>query len=110
MTARKFAISLPEELFERLEQDRQERKLNRLARDQAVAVRGAVTLVPVTGRVRGIPVEVALGPEDGLPRACVANADNIATVLKTHLLRRIGRLSPEKLRAVEDAVRFALSL
>ena len=29
MTARKFAISLPEELFERLEQDRQERGMNR---------------------------------------------------------------------------------
>jgi len=69
-----------------------------------------VTLVPVTGRVRGIPVEVALGPEDGLPQACVANADNNTTVLKTHLLRRIGRLSPEKLRAVEDAVRLTLSL
>jgi metal-responsive CopG/Arc/MetJ family transcriptional regulator len=29
MTARKFAISLSEELFERLEQDRQERRMNR---------------------------------------------------------------------------------
>ena len=29
MTVRKFAISLPEELFERLEQDRQERRMNR---------------------------------------------------------------------------------
>jgi metal-responsive CopG/Arc/MetJ family transcriptional regulator len=29
MTARKFAISLPEELFERLEQDRRERSMNR---------------------------------------------------------------------------------
>ena len=29
MTARKFAISLPEELFDRLEQDRQERRMNR---------------------------------------------------------------------------------
>ena len=29
MTARKFAISLPEELFERLERDRLERKMNR---------------------------------------------------------------------------------
>jgi mRNA interferase MazF len=81
-----------------------------LSRDQAIAVRGSVTLVPVTGRARGIPVEVALGPEDGLPRSCVANADNLITVVKTHLLRRIGRLSPEKLRAVEDAVRFALAL
>jgi metal-responsive CopG/Arc/MetJ family transcriptional regulator len=29
MTARKFAISLPEELFERLERDRQEQGMNR---------------------------------------------------------------------------------
>jgi metal-responsive CopG/Arc/MetJ family transcriptional regulator len=29
MTARKFAISLPEELFELLEQDRRERRMNR---------------------------------------------------------------------------------
>ena len=29
MTARKFAISLPEGLFQRLEQDRLERKMNR---------------------------------------------------------------------------------
>jgi mRNA interferase MazF len=81
-----------------------------LSRDQAIAVRGSVTLVLVTRRIRGIPVEVALGPEDGLPRPCVANADNITTVVMTRLLRRVGRLSPEKLRAVEDAVRFALAL
>ena len=56
------------------------------------------------------PVEVALGPEDGPPRACVANADNIITVRNARLLRRIGRLAPEKLRAVEDAVRFAPAL
>jgi metal-responsive CopG/Arc/MetJ family transcriptional regulator len=29
MTARKFAISVPQELFERLEQDRRERRMNR---------------------------------------------------------------------------------
>jgi mRNA interferase MazF len=81
-----------------------------LSRDQTIVVRGSVTLVPITGPVRGIPVEVALGPEDGLPRACAVNADNITTVVKTRLLRRIGRLSPEKLRAVEEAVRFALAL
>jgi mRNA-degrading endonuclease toxin of MazEF toxin-antitoxin module len=43
-------------------------------------------------------------------RTCVANADNLTTVLKSRLLRRIGRLSPDKLRALGDAVRFALSL
>jgi mRNA interferase MazF len=80
------------------------------SRDQAIAVRGSVTVVPTTGRVRGSPVEVALGPEDGVPRACVANADNVVTVVKTRLLRPIGRLPPEKLRALEDALRFALAL
>jgi mRNA-degrading endonuclease toxin of MazEF toxin-antitoxin module len=69
-----------------------------------------VTVVPITSRVRGIPVEVALGAEDGVPLACVANADNVTTVAKVHLLRRIGRLSAGKLQAVEDAVRFALAL
>jgi mRNA interferase MazF len=80
-----------------------------VSRDRAIAVRASVTVVPITGRARGIPVEVALGPEDGLPRACVANADNLMTVGKPRLLRRIGPLAPDKLRAVEDAIRFALA-
>jgi mRNA interferase MazF len=81
-----------------------------LTRDPAIAVRTSVTVVPLTGRRRGIPVEVALGPGDGLPRACVANADNVLTVSKSRLDQRIGRLSPAKLHAVEDALRFALAL
>ena len=81
-----------------------------ISRDQAIAVRTSVTLVPLTGRIRGIPVEVPLGPQDGVPRACVANADIVTTVLKSNLIRRIGRLAPDKLRAVEDALRFALGL
>jgi mRNA interferase MazF len=81
-----------------------------LTRDAAIGVRTSVTLVPLTGRRRGIPVEVTLGPGDGVARACVANADNILTVAKTRLIRRIGPLAPEKLRAIEDALRFALAL
>jgi len=69
-----------------------------------------VTVVPLTGRARGLPVEVRLGPEDGAPRACVANADNVLTVAKSLVTKRIGPLAPEKLRAVEDALRFALAL
>jgi predicted small lipoprotein YifL len=50
------------------------------------------------------------GPTDGVPRACVANADNVTTVLTSRLISRIGPLAPDKLRAVEDALRFALAL
>jgi mRNA-degrading endonuclease toxin of MazEF toxin-antitoxin module len=73
-------------------------------------VRRSVTLVPLTTRMRGIQVEVPLGPTDGVPRAYVANTDNVITVRTSRLIRRIGPLAPEKLRAVEDALRFALAL
>lgn len=81
-----------------------------VSRDAAYAVRTSVTLVPLTTRRRGIAVEVPLEPADGVPRACVANADNITTALTSRLIRRIGPLAPEKLRAVEEALRFALAL
>ena len=37
-----------------------------LSRDEAYEVRRLVTVAPVTTRVRGIPVEVPLGPKDAL--------------------------------------------
>ena len=81
-----------------------------VSRDTAYAVRTSVTLVPLTTRRRGIPVEVPLEPGDGVPRSCVANADDVLTVPTSRLLRRAGALTHGKLRAVEDALRFALAL
>ncbi|RMF89555.1 MAG: type II toxin-antitoxin system PemK/MazF family toxin [Nitrospinota bacterium] len=81
-----------------------------LSRDEAYAVRALVTVAPVTTRVRHIPVEVPLGPEDGLPRPCVANLDTILTIAKSSLREYITTLTPEKLRAVEAAIHFALGL
>ena len=81
-----------------------------VTRDAAYAVRTSVTVVPLTTRRRGIAVEVTLEPADGVPRACVANADNVTTLLRSRLIRPIGPLAPDKLRAVEDALRFALAL
>lgn len=81
-----------------------------LSRDQAYAVRELVTVAPITTRVRNIPVEVPLGPVDGLPRACVVNCDTITTVPKRILASRVAALSDPKLRAVRHAVRFALDV
>jgi mRNA interferase MazF len=81
-----------------------------LTRDRAIAVRTSLTVVPLTRRARGLPVEVRLGPGDGAPRACVANADNLLTVAKSLATRRVGPLAPDKLRAVEDVIRFSLAL
>ena len=81
-----------------------------VSRDEAYAVRALVSVVPVTTRARGIPVEVPLGREEGLAGACVANADTITTIPKTALVDYAGVLAPDKLVALEVAMRFALGL
>ena len=69
-----------------------------------------VTVAPVTTRMRHISSEVPLGPDDGLPKPCVANLDTITTIAKKSLRERLATLSPEKLKAVEAALHFALGL
>jgi len=81
-----------------------------LSRNEAYIVRALVTVAPVTTRIRAIPVEVALGPEDGLPRDCVVNLDTIITIAKDSLQTRIASLRAEKMQAVDAAIRFALEL
>lgn len=81
-----------------------------LSRNEAYAVRELVLVAPLTTRVRGIPSEVPLGPEDGLPRACVINLDTITTIAKASLGERLAVLSAEKLKAVERALHFSLGL
>ena len=81
-----------------------------VARNQAYRVRAAVTVVPLTHTVRGIPVEVPLGPADGMRRSSVANADDITTVPKTRIDQYMTVLSPEKSEALAAAIRFALDL
>ncbi len=81
-----------------------------LSRNAAYRVRELVTVAPVTTRVRGIPSEVPLGSDEGLPRACAANLDSIATIPKRSLASRISMLSPSKLAHVERALHFSLGL
>ena len=81
-----------------------------LSRDEAYEVRRLVTVAPITTRARGIPVEVALGPKDGMPRECVVNLDTVTTVPKDALRERLTVLSRAKMTAVDAALRFALGL
>lgn len=81
-----------------------------LSRDKAIEVRQSVVVAQVTTTIRDIPTEVPLGPADGMLKTCVANADVLLTIPKLSLKGRICCLSPEKLRAVNRAIRFALAL
>ena len=81
-----------------------------LSRDAAYRVRAAITVVPITRTVRNIPVEVVLDRSDGMPARCVVNLDDITTLPKVLIKQRITDLSTEKIRQVDEAIRFALDL
>ncbi|MFC1894285.1 type II toxin-antitoxin system PemK/MazF family toxin [Chloroflexota bacterium] len=81
-----------------------------LSRDAAYRVRTSIIVSMVTRTTRGIPVEVPLGSEDGMPQQCVVNLDDILTIPKARLAERITTLSPQKMTAIARAIIFALDL
>ena len=81
-----------------------------LSRNSAYQIRDLIIVAPITTRIRGIPAEVLLGPDDGLPRACAVNLDSIYTVSKSTVQQHIANLGPGKLQDVEDAIHFAFGL
>ena len=93
-----------------LEQPARRRPVVLLSRDEAYSVRSLIIVAPVTTRIRRIPSEVPLGPDDGVPQDCVANLDTMTTIPKDCLVSRITTLSDKKLREVEAAIRFALGM
>jgi len=81
-----------------------------LSRNSAYRVRAAVTIAPVTRTIRNIPVEVILDQGDRMPARCVVNLDDITTVPKSLVKQRVTALSTEKIRKIDQAIRFALDL
>lgn len=67
-----------------------------------------VTVAPITSTRRGVPSEVALGPEDGLKQPCAANLHNLVTVPKQGIDRRVAQLAPHRMGEVCAALAFAL--
>jgi len=71
-----------------------------LTRDEAVDRLNEVFIVLATTNIRGLPTEVELGPEDGMPRACVLNADHVASLPKGYLGDLVTTLDPQRLAEV----------
>ena len=74
--------------------------------------RGVVTVVPLTSNTDKVyPFQVFVsGPTSGLAVDSKAQAEQIRSVAAERLLRRIGRLTPHELTALDDAIRLHLSL
>lgn len=81
-----------------------------VTRDVAIPFLANVTVAAVTSTVRGLPTEVAVGPEHGLRQESVVNCDNVFTLSKRALERKRGELDPESLERLRDALRIALDL
>ena len=81
-----------------------------LARTSVIHFLNEVTIAPITTTIRGIPSEIILGTDDGMPQDCAVNFDHLQTVPKAKVGRLITRLSAEKMTRAASAICFALGM
>lgn len=72
-----------------------------VTRTEAIPVLTWILVAPVTRTIRGIPTEVTLDTDDGLPAPCVAAFDNLQPIRKTFLTEFIGSISHRRLDICE---------
>jgi mRNA interferase MazF len=65
-----------------------------ITRNSALNVIRHVTVAPITSTIRELPSHLKLGPAEGLHHDCAANFDDLHTLPKSFLTRRIGNLGP----------------
>ena len=78
-----------------------------LSRSEAIDVLHTVMVAPVISTIRGIPREVTVGTPEGLKHDSAVNLDHVQTVEQARLSRYVGRLGPEKMRAICRALAIA---
>jgi mRNA interferase MazF len=78
-----------------------------LTRETAVPVLNALIAVPATRTIRGLPTEVPLDANDGMPVECVLSLDNVTSMPKAFFRERICTLRPERMTSVCTALALA---
>ena len=81
-----------------------------LTRDAARGAMTKVTVAPITGTIKGLSREVAVGPGNGLDHDCVVSLDNVLTVPVGMVGRTVGHLSPAQERQLARAAVLAYDL
>jgi len=81
-----------------------------LTRSGLVSHLGTVTVAAITSTRRGVPSEVALGPEEGMPKLCAANLHNVFTLSKDLLGPYLATLPDEVMSRIDGALIFALGV
>jgi mRNA-degrading endonuclease toxin of MazEF toxin-antitoxin module len=80
-----------------------------LSRDDAYAVLKKFVAAEITATVRHIPIEVPLRSIEGMSKPCVVNCDNLRTISKVHLVKKISKLSKKRIHEVKRAVGYDLA-
>jgi mRNA interferase MazF len=75
-----------------------------LSPEEAIDSIEEIYVVFATTTIRGLPTEIALGADDGMPSACVLVADQIDVAGKVFLTKPITTLSTEKMTELAKAL------
>jgi len=79
-----------------------------LSRGSAYLYLHKFIVAEVTSTIRGISIEVPVGSREGLTKNCVVNCDNLRTIAKSCLIRKLGAVSPGRYPEIKRAVGYAL--
>jgi len=72
---------------------------------------GLVVILPITTKAKGIPFHVEINiSEGGLTKRSFIKCEDIRSIAKERLLKNVGRVSEETMKAVEDRLRILLNL
>jgi len=72
---------------------------------------GLVVALPVTSKEKGIPFHLKIeAVESGLRKKSFIKCEDIRSIAKERLLKRVGQISPRTLTDVEDRLRILLNL
>jgi mRNA interferase MazF len=79
-----------------------------ISRDVVIPLLNRVLAVPATTRIRGIPTEVVLDEDDGMPARCALALDNTQPIAKAYCTDLIAQLDARRWRDVCEALRLAV--
>jgi mRNA interferase MazF len=79
-----------------------------LTRDPVADRIGVIVVAHLTTTIRGVSSELRLGTADGLRRECVVSFDNLHTLPRQALRRRVAVLSPARMREACSVLADAL--
>jgi mRNA interferase MazF len=67
-----------------------------------------VTVAPISSTIRNTPAELYLDESDGMKHACAASLQNVVTIDKGAMGKRLCKLGSERMSQLCEALEFAL--